>query len=587
MIPKRIIYCWFGGKEKTEDVKKCISSWKEKMPNWEYMEINESNFDISYNDYVKDAYENKKWAFVSDVARLWALYNYGGVYMDTDVMCYKPLDAFLNHNLFTGFEQPNYPVTAVMGATKGNKIIKEMLDMYDGRDLSKYTNMDGNITNTVMMSEVISKYIDRTKMEFQENKGVAVYPKETFCRAEGTPSEKNNKDVYTRHLMLGSWLKPEIQKTNNRKKIIFYQSYFSPIGGVETMAYNWCFWMRNFFDILVIYSGGDQTRLRKMAKLVNIEQYNQNKIYECDIFIRNSVWGVVPRNVKAKRSIEMRHADYKFLQELGTLKRQYTDMGIKEIVACGEYVKEKSIEVMHDNPTVIKNILLPRQKTNKIIKLISCTRLDPHKGWNRMLKMMEMMKKAGIKFEWLIFTNSSSYRCDYEEVHFYKQRYDIWDYLADADYTVLLSDSEGLPYTVQESLQYQVPCIVTDVGGCKELIKDGVNGYVVPLDMNFDINKIKNIPKCPEYDNHSLEDWLKYLEYDGEVTKKQIDEIASSIEEEKTTRIVVKCIKPKGYFDIDLQRHVNFGEQIDVPEDRADFLRSKNAVEIVGYINKK
>ena len=127
-----------------------------------------------------------------------------------------------------------------------------------------------------------------------------------------------------------------------------------------------------------------------------------------------------------------------------------------------------------------------------------------------MLIFADMLRKANIKFELMIFTNNPQ-ECEYEEIHFYKQRFDIWDYLADADYTVLLSDSEGCPYTIQESLLYNVPCIVTDVGGCTELIKDGINGYVVPLNMQFDITKILNIPKLKEYNNHALEDWLNYL----------------------------------------------------------------------------
>lgn len=307
------------------------------------------------------------------------------------------------------------------------------------------------------------------------------------------------------------------------------------------MAYNWCWWLRNYFDVTVLYCTGDPTRLSKMANLVKMERYDETKTYECDIFIRNSVWGLIPKNIKAKRMIEMRHANYKYLLDEGLLYKQYADMGIKEIVGCGEFVSKMSDEVLHDHPTTIKNILLPKRDTNKIIRLISCTRLDPAKGWNRMLRMMNMMKRAGIKFEWNIFTNSSMYHCDYEEVHFWKQRYDIWDYLASADYTVLLSDSEGLPYTVQESLQYQVPCIVTDVGGCTELIKDGVNGYVVPLDMNFDINKIKDIPKCPEYDNNALEDWLKYLGYDGKVIDKE--KLILDFKEDKEMKVKVEAIK--------------------------------------------
>lgn len=372
-----------------------------------------------------------------------------------------------------------------------------------------------------------------------------------------------------------------------KEKIIFYQSWFNVIGGVETMAYNWCWWLRNFYDVTVLYSGGDAKRLREMAKLVKIEEFDENKEYECDIFIRNSVWGKVPKNIKAKRMIEMRHANYKFLNDKGLLYKQYTDMGIKEIVGCGEFVSKMSDEVLHDNPTTIKNILYPRRKTNKIIRLISCTRLDAYKGWNRMLKMMDMMKKAGIKFEWNIFTNSVQ-RCPYEEVHFYKQRYDIWDYLANSDYTVLLSDSEGLPYTVQESLQYQVPCIVTDVGGCTELIKDGINGYVVPLDMDFDINKIRDIPKCEEYDNHSLEDWLSYLGYNGKVDK---NEIIENAEEEKEMKARVKATKNfvdmESFDDRGKNIRRTIGNEWECSLERAEYLESNNAVEILETIEEK
>ena len=371
-----------------------------------------------------------------------------------------------------------------------------------------------------------------------------------------------------------------------KQKIIFYQSNFCQIGGVETMAYNWCWWLRNYFDVVVLYCSGDTERLRKMAKLVKIEKYEESKTYECDIFIRNSVWGIIPNNIKAKRMIEMRHANYKYLLDKGLLYQQYKDMGIKEIVGCGEFVSRMSDEVLHDNPTTIKNILLPKRQTHKVLRLISCTRLDAAKGWNRMLKLMEMMRNAEIKFVWDIFTNAK-YNCGYEEVHFWKQRYDIWDYLANADYTVLLSDSEGLPYTVQESLQYQVPCIVTDVGGCTELIKDGINGYVVPLDMNFDVNKIKKIPKCGEYENHALEDWLKFLNYDGEKIDK--NELSKKIEEEeKTMRVIVKALPGFiGKKDVERDKYPTLGEEWTTSLERAEYLVSKGAVEIVGEIKEE
>ena len=201
MIPKRIIYCWFGGKEKPQGVINCMNTWKQFMPDWEYLEINESNFDVHYNKYVEDAYNNKAWAFVSDVARLWALYEYGGIYMDTDVLVYQPLDKFLNHEFFTGFEQTHYPVTATMGAKQGNTLIKEMLDIYNIKTFETHENWHEYETNTVIMSDIIGKYIDRDRVEYQEVDGIAIYPRHTLCY-----SEEQSEEVYTRHLMFGIWV---------------------------------------------------------------------------------------------------------------------------------------------------------------------------------------------------------------------------------------------------------------------------------------------------------------------------------------------------------------------------------------------
>lgn len=200
MIPKRIIYCWFGEKEKPENIKNCINSWHEKMPDWEFLEINESNFNINYNQYCRDAYDNKKWAYVSDVARLWALYTYGGVYMDTDVFVYQSLEPFLKYNFFTGFEQINYPVTATMGAIKGDELVKEMLDVYENKKFMLHKEWGDYETNTMIMSDVLGKYFDRKNMCYQEKNNRAIFPRETFCW-----HNKINNDVYTKHLMFGSW----------------------------------------------------------------------------------------------------------------------------------------------------------------------------------------------------------------------------------------------------------------------------------------------------------------------------------------------------------------------------------------------
>lgn len=114
MIPKIIHYVWLGRGEKSEKIKKCIESWRQQMPDYTIKEWNEDNFNINYNDFTKQSYDAKQYAFTSDVIRLYALYTEGGIYMDTDVFCYKPLDEFLTNEGFTGFEGINYPVTATM-----------------------------------------------------------------------------------------------------------------------------------------------------------------------------------------------------------------------------------------------------------------------------------------------------------------------------------------------------------------------------------------------------------------------------------------------------------------------------------------
>ncbi len=127
-IPKVIHYVWVGGKEKPKKIKQCIKTWKKVMPDYAIKEWNENNFDINSNDYIKAAYKNKKWAFVSDYIRMYALYNEGGIYFDTDVIAIRKLDEYLCYDCFTGFESNDYPFTAVIGAKKNHPLIKTILD---------------------------------------------------------------------------------------------------------------------------------------------------------------------------------------------------------------------------------------------------------------------------------------------------------------------------------------------------------------------------------------------------------------------------------------------------------------------------
>lgn len=151
MIPKIIHYCWFGSKEKDDLIKKCIKSWKKYLPDYKIIEWNQNNFDINQNLFCKQAYDAKKYAFVTDYVRLWALYKYGGIYLDSDVEVVKNLDPFLKYPAFGGFSSVEsingcweIP-TACTGAEAGNEWIKYLLSYYDDK---VFINADGSLNTT-------------------------------------------------------------------------------------------------------------------------------------------------------------------------------------------------------------------------------------------------------------------------------------------------------------------------------------------------------------------------------------------------------------------------------------------------------
>ena len=194
-IPKKIHYVWMGGKEKPKAIKKCMKTRK-KLKGYEFIEWNEENFDINSHPFVKKAYENKKWAFVSDYVRAYAIYNYGGIYLDTDVLVIDTLDDLLENKAFVGYENDDHPFTAVFGAEAGHPLIKDMLEYYDGLDMD--FNFEDN--NTISVSKLlIEKYGCKIgNIEQTLETGIKVYQDSILCN----PS----KDSKTIHVFLGSWL---------------------------------------------------------------------------------------------------------------------------------------------------------------------------------------------------------------------------------------------------------------------------------------------------------------------------------------------------------------------------------------------
>lgn len=172
---KIIHYCWFGGKKLPREVKKCIKTWEKMLPDYEIKEWNENNFDINCCPFVKEAYENKKWAFVSDYARIYALYNEGGLYLDTDMKIIKNVSEFLDKDMFMGYEDSGYIGTAVIGVKeKKNKYIKEILDFYNNLE-HFYLQSINNYTNPIIITKILNKY----NYEIDE-KGIKIYDEHIY-----------------------------------------------------------------------------------------------------------------------------------------------------------------------------------------------------------------------------------------------------------------------------------------------------------------------------------------------------------------------------------------------------------------------
>lgn len=155
MIPKKIHYCWFGNNHLPKNVRKYIETWKKYCPDYEIIEWNETNFDITQNKYCYEAYKAKKWAFVSDYARLKVLYEYGGVYLDTDVEIIKKIDNLLLHRFFAGLESENTISTAVLAAEKNSEIIEKFLLIYNDLHFLNSKKKNDYTTNVERFSEFI------------------------------------------------------------------------------------------------------------------------------------------------------------------------------------------------------------------------------------------------------------------------------------------------------------------------------------------------------------------------------------------------------------------------------------------------
>lgn len=244
MIPKVIHYCWFGRNPLPPLAKKCIASWKKYLPDYEIKEWNEDNFDVNMLPYTKEAYEAKKYAFVSDFARFWILYNYGGIYFDTDVEVIKNMDHIISQGDFMGCE---FDITIGhkdirvapglgMGAEPKRHIYKELLDIYS---TIHFILPDGTLNKKTIVlytTEIFEKWGLVNNGKIQNLADTFIYPCEYFCPR---PDEKGKLQITSKtvsiHHYAGSWLDTDIKIKkiiiqilghNLTQKIVFIKKLF-------------------------------------------------------------------------------------------------------------------------------------------------------------------------------------------------------------------------------------------------------------------------------------------------------------------------------------------------------------------------
>ena len=350
-----------------------------------------------------------------------------------------------------------------------------------------------------------------------------------------------------------------------RLKNVIYFPNFNCVGGVETFCYEMGLKYGKDFDITVLYRNGDPAMMKHIAEVCRVIRYRPGDKIVCDVFIFGYGWEKdLFDNLDAKEIIQTFHADY-ICRHLNPCSdpRITRRFGVADNTTEGirnHYEWAKDIETMY-NPYTVK-------KPKKVLKLISATRLTPEKGFWRMESLANALDKAGIPFHWTIYTDKPK-PFPNRSVAVMPHRLDILDFIADADYLVQLSDTEGYSYSIVEALSIGTPVICTAFPVAEEQgIVNGKNGFILPMDMSEipvdaiykGVRKFKCAPRESAYDT-------------------VLSPGVADIEQELNDEVQVKGVKL--YHDIELNRLVRPSERLIMKRSRADVLEGMGLVEIL------
>lgn len=354
-----------------------------------------------------------------------------------------------------------------------------------------------------------------------------------------------------------AWLKGSYQVTN-----VFFFDHINSIGGIETFFYHLGRKYGKDFDITLVYRNGNTDKICQLSKYIRVKRYREGQIIRCKRFFATFNASILDY-VEAEEYYQILHGDYTamrvFPQDHAKIMGR---ISVSEVVR-NSYKAAKGIDSI-----VSYNPYLP-EKPNKVLNLISATRLTPEKGWERMLKFADALDKANVPFLWTVYTDSPNTACGNKSIAMLPPRQDVLDFIANADYYVQLSDCEGYCYSVVEALSVGTPVVVTDFPVASEIgVINGENGFVLPMDMS-DIPIASICKGLKKFKYTPLEDkW-------GELLAKG----APGFDAVKTEMVRVRC--KKYYFDLVFSRHINCGEEWEVPRIRAEKLENLDLVEVL------
>lgn len=208
MIPKIIHYCWLSDNKIPLELQKYMETWKVILPDYEFMLWDLKRFDINSSRWVKEAFDNKKYAFAADYIRLYAVYNYGGIYMDMDVEVIKKFDDLLYNDYFFGYDRPGYLEAGIFGTSKGNVLVKDVLDYYCNRSFVLENGTFDMKTLPCIFMEVLRRKYQITGERLIDTPGMIYVHPMDFFTARDWPyrNVQVTNNTYTVHHFAGSWL---------------------------------------------------------------------------------------------------------------------------------------------------------------------------------------------------------------------------------------------------------------------------------------------------------------------------------------------------------------------------------------------